>query len=172
MSRRSQANLDGVDVSTDDRGRAHEQAPLRRLAGSEATRRILTLVIAAGLGVDAYVHWQLAPGFDTLTGAASPHISQGQLFRLEAALAVIAMLLVLLTRNRLGALVAFLVAAGGLGAVLLYGYIDMGGFGPLPDMYDPIWYTEKTISAVAEAVAAVGALCLLLMPSVASDGDG
>jgi hypothetical protein len=56
-----------------------------------------------------------------------------------------------------------------LGAVLLYGYIDVGGFGPLPDMYDPIWYTEKTISAVAEAVAAVGALCLLLMPSFASD---
>jgi hypothetical protein len=172
MSRRSQANLDGVDVSTDDRDRAHGQAPLRRLAGSEATRRILTLVTAAGLGVDAYVHWHLAPGFGTLTGAASPHISQGQLFRLEAVLAVIAMLLVLLVRNRLGALVAFLVAAGGLGAVLLYGCIDVGGFGPLPDMYDPIWYTEKAISAVAEAVAAVGALCLLLMPSVASDGDG
>lgn len=67
---------------------------------------------------------------------------------------------------------AFLIAAGGLGAVLLYGYIDVGGFGPLPDMYDPIWYPEKTISAVAEAVAAVGALCLLLMPSVASDADG
>jgi hypothetical protein len=133
---------------------------------------MLTLVTAAGLGVDAYVHWRLAPGFDTLTGAASPHISQGQLFRLEAVLAVIAMLLVLLTRHRLGALLAFLIAAGGLGAVLLYGYIDVGGFGPLPDMYDPIWYPEKTISAVAEAVAAVGALCLLLMPSVASDADG
>ena len=172
MSRRSHANPDGVDVSTDDLCRTHEQAPLRRHAGSQATHRILTLVTAAGLGVDAYVHWQLAPGFDTLTGAASPHISQGQLFRLEAALAVIAMLLVLLTRHRLGALVAFLIAAGGLGAVLLYGYIDVGGVGPLPDMYDPIWYTEKTISAVAEAVAAVGALCLLLMPSVASDADG
>jgi hypothetical protein len=68
--------------------------------------------------------------------------------------------------------VAFLIAAGGLGAVLLYGYIDVGGFGPLPDMYDPIWYTQKTISAVAEAVAAVGGLCLLLMPSVASDAHG
>ena len=172
MSRRSDANPDGVDVSTDDLGRTHDQAPLRRRAGSEATHRMLTLVTAAGLGVDAYVHWQLAPGFDTLTGPASPHISQGQLFRLEAALAVIAMLLVLLTRHRLGVLVAFLIAAGGLGAVLLYGYIDVGGFGPLPDMYDPIWYPEKAISAVAEAVAAVGALCLLLIPSVASDADG
>src|SRR5665647_1470444 len=158
MSRRSPANPGGVDVHTDDLGRTHEQAPLRRHTGSEATHRMLTLVTAAGLGVDAYVHWHLAPGFNTLTGAASPHISQGQLFRLEAALAVIAMLLVLLVRNRVGALVALLVAAGGLerhqspnavaalvallvaagglGAVLLYGYIDVGGLGPLPDMYD------------------------------------
>jgi hypothetical protein len=167
MSRRSPADSDRVGVSTDDLDRTHERAPLRGRAGSKATRRTLSLITAAGLGVDAYVHWQLAPGFDTLTGAASPHISQGQLFRLEAVLAVIAMLLVLLlTRNRLGALVAFLIAAGGLGAVLLYAFVDVGGFGPLPDMYDPIWYTEKTISAVAEAVAAVGALCLLLMSGV------
>jgi hypothetical protein len=38
-------------------------------------------------------------------------------------------------------------------------------------MYDPIWYPEKTISAVAEAVAAVAALCLLLMPSGTSETD-
>ena len=167
MSRRSPADSDGVDVSTDDLDLTHDRAPLRRRAGSRATRRTLSLITAAGLGVDAYVHWQLAPGFDTLTGAASPHFSQGQLFRLEAVLAVIAILLVLLlTRNRLGALVAFLIAVGGLCAVLLYAFIDVGGFGPLPDMYDPIWYTEKTISVVAEAVAAVAALCLLLMSGV------
>ena len=129
---------------------------------SRATRRTLAVMTAAGLGVDAYVHWHLAANFDTLTGSASPHISQGELFRLEAALALIAMLLVLATRRRLAAAVAFLIAAGGLGALLLYSYIDVGGFGPVPDMYDPIWYTEKTVSAVAEAVAAVGALCLFL----------
>ena len=127
-------------------------------------KTVLTLITAAGLAVDAYLHWHLAPNFDAFTGAASPHISQGQLFRLEAVLAVIAMVLVLTTRHRLAAAFAFLVAAGGLGALLLYGYVDVGGFGPLPDMYDPVWYTEKTISAVAEAVAAVGALCLFLLP--------
>jgi len=123
-------------------------------------------VVAAGLGVDSYVHWHLAPGFDGVRGTASPQISQGGLFRLETALALVAMLLVLLTRHRFAAMVAFLIAAGGLGAVLLYGYVDVGGWGPLPDMYDPIWYPEKTVSAVAEAVAALGALCLLLLPSV------
>ena len=81
------------------------------------------------------------------------------------------MVLVLLTRHRFGALVAFLVAAGGLGAVLLYAYVDVGGFGPLPNMYDPIWYPEKTISAIAEAVAAVGALALLTLPYRASDAE-
>ena len=112
--------------------------------------------MAAGLGVDAYVHWHLAPGFDGVKGTASPHISQGELFRVEAALALIAMVLVLVTRRRLAALVAFLIAAGGLGAVLLFAYVDVGGWGPLPNMYDPFWYPEKTISAVAEAVAALG----------------
>ena len=171
MSRRSHTNRDAVDVRTADLDRAPEPSPVRGRAGSAATRQVLTLVTAAGLGVDAYVHWQLAPGFDTLTGTGSPHISQGQLFRLEAALCLIAMLLLLLTRHRLAALVAFLIAAGGLAAVLLYGHIDVGGFGPLPDMYDPLWYPEKTISALAEAVAALAALCLLLMPSATSDTD-
>jgi hypothetical protein len=136
---------------------------------STATHRLLTLVTVAGLGVDGYVHWNLAPRFDTLTGTASPHISQGELFRLEAALSLIAVLLVLLTRHRFAAVVAFLIAAGGLGALLMYRYVDVGGFGPLPNMYDPTWYPEKTFSAVAEAAAALAALCLLLLPSTTSD---
>lgn len=127
------------------------------------THRLLILVVAAGLGVDAYVHWHLAPGFDGVKGTASPHLSQEDLFRVESALALIAMLVVLLIRHRLAAMMAFLVAAGGLVAVLLYAYIDVGGFGPVPNMYDPLWYPEKTITAVAEAVAAVGALGLLLL---------
>lgn len=130
-----------------------------------ATKRSLT--VAAGLGVVAYVHWHLAPGFDGVKGTASPQIGQGELFRVETALALIAMVLVLVTRRRVAAMVAFLIAAGGLGAVLLYGYVDVGGWGPLPNMYDPFWYPEKTLSAVAEAVAALGALWLLVMPPVA-----
>ena len=141
------------------------------MSGSKATHRLLTLVTVAGLSVDGYTHW-LAPRFDTLTGTASPHISQGELFRLEALMALIAIVLVLVTRHRLAAVVAFLIAAGGLGAVLMCGYVDVGGFGPLPDMYDPTWYPEKTISAIAEAVAAAGSFCLILLPSVTSKADG
>jgi hypothetical protein len=136
---------------------------------STTSRWLLTLVTLAGLAIDAYVHWHLAPQFDSLSGAASPHISQGELFRVETVMALIAMLLLAVSRHRLAVLLAFLVAAAGLGAVLMYRYIDVGGFGPLPDMYDPTWYPAKTISAVAEAAAALGALCLLLPPFVASD---
>jgi hypothetical protein len=131
---------------------------------SGTTRWLLRMVTAAGLAVDAYLHWHLAPDFDTLVGSASPHISQGQLFRLEAVLALIAMVLVLTTRHRFAAAFAFVVAAGGLAALLLYGYVEVGPIGPLPDMYDPVWSTGKIISAVAEAVAAAGALVLFLVP--------
>jgi cytochrome c oxidase assembly factor CtaG len=136
------------------------RTPLRL---SRTTLWLLTAITAIGLAVDAYVHWHLAPGFDTLVGTGSLQISQGQLFRVEAFLAVIAMIGVLATRHRLVSGFAFVVAAGGLAAVLLYGYVDVGALGPLPDMYDPVWTAEKTISAVAEALAAVGALCLFLL---------
>ena len=137
--------------------------------GSSPTRSrtanwVLTLVTAAGLAVDAYVHWHLAAQFDSLVGTGSPQISQGQLFRVEAVIALVAMVLLLATRHRLAALFAFLVAAGGVSVVLLYGYVDVGSLGPLPDMYDPSWYAEKTVSALAEGVAAVGALALFLLP--------
>ena len=89
-------------------------------------------------------------------------ISQGALFRVEAVAAVAAALLVLVTRGWPGLLVAFLVAAGGVGAVLLYQYVDLGALGPFPDMYEPGTYPEKTFSLVAEAVAALAALALLL----------
>lgn len=58
----------------------------------------------------------------------------------------------------------FLIAASALGAILLYRYVDVGTIGPLPDMYDPAWYPEKTLSAVAEAIAAIGAAILLVAP--------
>jgi hypothetical protein len=52
-------------------------------------------------------------------------------------------------------LIAFVVAASALGAVVLYRYVNVGSIGPLPNMYEPIWYTKKTLSAYAEGGAAV-----------------
>lgn len=123
---------------------------------------MLRLVTAAGLAVDAYVHWNLAAQFDPVVGSGSVQVSQGQLFRVEALLALAAAVLVLLVRRRWAVLVAFVVALAGVVAVLLYRYVDVGALGPLPDMFDPTWYPEKTLSLVAEAIAAAAAGTLLL----------
>ena len=126
-------------------------------------RLFLRLVVIAGLVVDVYVHWHLAPNFDTLKGSGSPSISQGELFRVEAVLALVAMVLVGVVHRRWTVALAFLVAAGGAAAVLLYRYVDVGAIGPLPNMYDALWYTEKTVSVIAEAAAAVAALVLFFV---------
>jgi hypothetical protein len=123
-----------------------------------AAQVICTLVTAAGLAMDAYVHLDLA---DTYDAAHTSVLSQGDLFRVEAALAIVATLGILLRPRRYTAAFAFLVAAGGFGAVLLYRYVDVGGIGPIPSMYEPIWYPEKTQSAWAEAIAAATAIVLL-----------
>jgi hypothetical protein len=123
---------------------------------------VLRLVTAAALAVDAYVHADLAPTYD-FTHAT---ISQGTLFRVEAGIASLAALLVIVAgRRRLVWAFAFLVAVGGLFAVLLYRYVDVGAFGPFPNMYEPIWYAEKTRSAIAEAIGAGTALAGLLLVS-------
>lgn len=120
----------------------------------------LRLVTAAALGVDAYVHADLAATYDSVTAS----ISQGTLFRIEAAAAALAALLLIVTGRRLLVWAfAFLVALAGIAAVLVYRYVDVGAFGPFPNMYEPIWFTEKTLSAVAEAVAAVTALAGFLL---------
>jgi len=128
-------------------------------AGAGVGGVVLRVVVVAGLVVDVYVHLHLAGGYD-LNKAV---VSEGALFRVEAALAALAAVLVLVTRRPIGVVVAFLVAAGGVGAVLLYQYVDVGAVGPLPDMYEPISYPEKTYSLLGEAVAAVAALALLAL---------
>jgi hypothetical protein len=117
--------------------------------------RGIGVVAAAGLAVDAIVHLQLAPDYQF---AAPGGIGQGNLFRIAAVAAGLAALWVLVRPSRLSFAAAFLAAAGALVAVLLYRYVDVPAIGPIPSMYEPLWFPEKTLSAVAEAVATVAAL--------------
>jgi hypothetical protein len=126
-----------------------------------ATRLILRFLVVAGLAVDAYVHFKLAAQYSGNTGSG---ISQGTLFRIEAGAAALMAVATLLSGRRPVQVVVFLVAASALGAVLLYRYVDVGPLGPLPDMYDPGWYPEKTLSAIAEAIATIGAAALVVLP--------
>ncbi|HEY1618604.1 MAG TPA: hypothetical protein VGG25_13365 [Streptosporangiaceae bacterium] len=119
---------------------------------------MLRVLVAAALAVSAYVHADLAPVYDGVRAS----ISQGDLFRIDAAAASLAALVVLVIGRRTGFALAFVVAASSLGAILLYRYVNVGQLGPLPDMYEPAWFTEKSIAAVAEAAATVLAACGLL----------
>jgi energy-converting hydrogenase Eha subunit C len=129
-----------------------------RTMDATTARPVLRVLVAAGLAVDAYVHIDLASGYDSVTSGS---VSQGDLFRVEAAAAALAAIAVLLVRRRISDLVALLVALGGVVAVVLYRYVDVGAIGPLPSMYEPLWYGEKTLSLVAEAIASVAALVLV-----------
>ncbi len=122
-----------------------------------AARVTLTLVVLAGMAFDAYVHFDLAAGYD---GVRSDTVSQGDLFRVEGTLAIVAAIALVLLPRLWTALLAFVIAGGGVGAVLLYRYVDVGAIGPIPDMYEPLWYAEKTQSAWVEGIAALAALAL------------
>src|SRR5690349_23867060 len=119
--------------------------------GWAALRWGLIVVVVAGLAVDAYVHFDLASGY---AAVRSSTLSQADLFRAEGVAAVVAAAALVARPRRYTAAFAFLVAAGGTAAVLVYRYVDVGAHGPLPDMYEPVWYPEKTLSAWAEAIAA------------------
>jgi hypothetical protein len=116
---------------------------------------VLRIGVAAALAVSAVIHVQLAPGYQQ---AAPGGIGQGTLFLVQAGAAALAAVAVLFKGSHLGFAAAAVVALSSLAAVILYRYVQVPALGPLPSMYEPVWYTAKTITAVAEAAA--GALAV------------
>ncbi|GAA2283063.1 hypothetical protein GCM10010402_45230 [Actinomadura luteofluorescens] len=116
---------------------------------------ILRLIVAAGLAADAIVHWKFAPDMAFVQGGS---IDGDLLFRVQAAVAGVVAVIVLTYATRWAYALAFVVAASAAGAVVLYYYVDVGALGPLPDMHEPVWYPEKTISLAGEGGAALAAL--------------
>jgi hypothetical protein len=112
----------------------------------------LRVATAAALGIDAAVHARNASAYD----AVKATVTQGQLFRVEAGLAVAVGVLVLVRPWRSSWVAALAVAASALAAVLLYRYVDLGALGPFPDMYETTWQVPgKLLSAYAEGAAVV-----------------
>jgi hypothetical protein len=112
----------------------------------------LRVLVATALAVDAVVHVRLAADYQL---AAPGGIGQGNLFRIEAAVAIAVGLYVLIIGSRTAYGAAFLVTASALAAVLVYRYIDVPAIGPIPSMYEPLWFFQKSLSAVAEGAGAV-----------------
>lgn len=125
-------------------------------AGADVHHGPLMLVLrgltAAALVVTAVIHLQLAPGYQQV-----PHdgIGQGTLFQVQAVASLAAALYVLVRGTRPAFLIAGVTALAALAAVVVTSYVPVPAVGPLPSMYEPVWYPAKTLSAVAEAVAAV-----------------
>ena len=137
------------DLLPADEQPATSQAGRRRR--SRWLERGLRFATAAALGVDAYVHAHDSGFYDFAGGGA---ISQGNLFRVEAAVAGLIALLLLAWQHPVAWPLAFAVAASALGAVLLYRYVDVGALGPLPNMYEPTWdVSGKLLSTYAEGTA-------------------
>lgn len=126
--------------------------------GGPLAPMILRVLTAAALGVDAVIHARLAPGYQS---AAPDGIGEGNLFYIEAAAAAAAAIYVLVRPGKGAYLAALIIAAGGLGALLLYRYIDVPAFGPFPSMYEPVWFTEKTLTAIGQAIAMIAAATAL-----------
>jgi hypothetical protein len=134
-------------------------------------RKLLLVVTVTGLAVDAYLHLRLASTYDAVRG----QVSEGLLFRVEATVAVVAALLLVLRPGRVTAAVAAVVAGGGLAVLLLYRYVDVGRLGPLPGMYEPFWFADKARTAVAQGAATAAALVLVAVgwsPRPAGRGTG
>jgi hypothetical protein len=120
------------------------------------------LVAVVGLGIDAYVHLDLA---STYAEAEAP-VNEGILFRAEAVLALLTALALILRARRLSFLLGLAVSATALALMLVSRYVDLGPFGPFPDLYDPVWFPEKLWAASGEAAAAAASLAGLLLLSV------
>ncbi|MBT2597234.1 hypothetical protein [Arthrobacter sp. ISL-72] len=123
--------------------------------------RVLRTGIAASLVLSAVIHVQLAPGYQQ---AAPGSNGQGTLFLIQAGAAILAAVFVLLKNTRTAFAAAAAVGFSSLAAVILYRYVQIPAIGPLPSMYEPVWYAAKVITAVAEATAgglAVAGLALL-----------
>ena len=159
--------IDGTSQAPGSRARSRRSRPSSGLA----VAYLLAAATAAALIVDAVVHLKDAFFYDANTGAL---ISQGQLFRIQAVVAIVAALAVLaLPRKWPAWLFAALVAGSAAAAVVAYTYIDRGPIAGLPNMYEPSWGPPgKLLSAVAEGLGTLLALAglgwALTMPSRAA----
>lgn len=127
---------------------------------ARAVEFVVRGLVLAALTIDAVIHFRLAGNFQL---AVPDGIGGGTLFRLHAAAAVLAGILLLLGGRRRAYALACLVLVSGFVAVMLYRYVDVPAIGPIPAMYEPIWYFEKALSAAATGIgAAVAGAGLML----------
>lgn len=135
------------------------------MSTAQASRRgvaepIVRIGVVAALAVDAVVHLRLASNYQL---AAPGGIGGGNLFRIQAVAAILIGIYLLVRPGRLAYAVAAVVLLSAFVAVLLYRYVEVPAIGPIPSMYEPLWYFEKSLSAVVEGAGALLALVGMIL---------
>ncbi len=123
------------------------------------------LVAVSALVVVAAVHLRLAPGYALI----GEQVTQGDLFRAQALVCGLVAIALLLRPRRPVWFAAAAVALASLVAVVLTTYVAVPALGPFPRVFEPVWYGEKVLAAVAAAAGLAAALLGLLL-SGASEG--
>lgn len=118
----------------------------------------IRFLCVAGFAVDAVIHLLFAGDYDRV----GKQITEGTLFRTEAIIAILAGIAIAVTSRRFAAAFAFLVALSAFVAVYGSVHWHIGAIGPFPDVYEPIWFSQKSDVAIAEATSAVAAVVLLV----------
>ena len=119
---------------------------------------VVRLLIVAALAVSGWIHLDLADTFD----AIGETITLGDLFRAQGVAALlVAGWLVVDRRSARPVVAALLLGVASAAAVVLSVYVRLPAIGPLPEVYEPVWYAEKVTSAITAGVAAAGAAALL-----------
>lgn len=121
----------------------------------------LYALAALGLIVNAIIHLQLAGAFDAITGSL---VSQGDLFRIQAGAGILIAVLLVAARRTWAAVLAALVAAGGLALLVLSTLVllDLTVLG-LPPLFEPVWYADKVIAVIAQAVTVVSSTVVIVL---------
>jgi MYXO-CTERM domain-containing protein len=121
---------------------------------------LVRVLVAVALAVSGWIHLDLAASFD----AMGRTVTLGALFRAQGGVAFAAAAWLLLARrSALPVLAALLVGLASLAAIVLSFYVRLPAIGPFPEIYEPVWYGEKSASAVTAGLAAAGAAALLAM---------
>jgi peptidoglycan/LPS O-acetylase OafA/YrhL len=123
------------------------------------------LVAVSALVVVAAVHLRLAPGYALI----GEQVTQGDLFRAQALACGLVAIALLLRPRRPVWFAAAAVALASLVAVVLTTYVAVPAVGPFPRVFEPVWYGEKVLAAVA-AAAGLAAALLGTLRSRAPDG--
>lgn len=120
---------------------------------------LLRLLVVIGFAVSALVHLSLA---------GSPWVAGGELtlsalFVADAATLLLVGAWILVRPSPVAWAIAVVAGLSSLLPLLVSTYVRVPGPGPLPALYEPVWYAEKAVAAVAAGVAATGSAVALVL---------